>query len=46
MQKFPGSSKLLPIFESKMSDMTIFSNEKDKQTHKLFTTGLPREGMG
>lgn len=33
MQKFPGSSKILPIFESKMSDMTIKSS-RTKKTNK------------
>ena len=33
MQKFPGSSKILPIFESKMSDMTINLLERKRQTN-------------
>ena len=33
MQKFPASSKILPIFESKMSDMTIKSS-RTKKTNK------------
>ena len=34
MQKFPGSSKILPIFDSKMSNMDINLFERERQTNK------------
>ena len=34
MQKFPGSSKIFPIFDSKMSNMDINVFERERQTNK------------
>ena len=33
MQKFPGSSKIFPIFDSKMSNMDINLFERERQTN-------------
>ena len=34
MQQFPGSSKIFPIFDSKMSNMDINLFERERQTNK------------
>ena len=34
MQKFPGSSKIFPIFDSKMSNMDINLFERERRTNK------------
>lgn len=34
MQKFPGSSKIFPIFDSKMSNVDINLFERERQTNK------------
>jgi len=34
MQKFPGSSKIFPIFDSKMGNMDINLFERERQTNK------------